>query len=81
MSELVRQEIMTAAELVVVKVGTRVLTRPDGTLDQERVANIGEQVARQWEAGRRVVLVSSGAVGAALGRLELKERPSPFQYE
>jgi glutamate 5-kinase len=40
------------------------------------VVNIGEQVARQWEAGRRVVLVSSGAVGAALGRLELKERPT-----
>ncbi|MGI9427129.1 MAG: glutamate 5-kinase, partial [Bythopirellula sp.] len=76
MSELVRQEIMTAAELVVVKVGTRVLTRADGTLDQERVANIGEQVARQWEAGRRVVLVSSGAVGAALGRLDLQERPT-----
>ena len=31
MSELVRQEIMTAADLVVVKVGTRVLTHADGT--------------------------------------------------
>ena len=76
MSKLVRQEIMMAAELVVVKVGTRVLTRDDGTLDDERVANIGEQLARQWEAGRRVVLVSSGAVGAALGRLEFTERPT-----
>ena len=66
MTELVRQEIMTAADLVVVKVGTRVLTHPDGTLDDDRVASISGQLARLWQAGRRVVLVSSGAVAAAI---------------
>ncbi len=76
MSELVRQEILSTAELIVVKVGTRVLTRADGTLDDERVACIAGQLARQWQAGRRVVLVSSGAVGAGLGRLQLKQRPT-----
>ena len=76
MSDLVRQEIVLAADLVVVKVGTRVLTRADGTLDDERVANIAGQLARQWQAGRRVVLVSSGAVGAGLGRLQLERRPT-----
>jgi len=75
MSDLLRQEIMTTAELVVVKVGTRVLTRADGTLDDQRVASIAGQVARLWQAGRRVVLVSSGAVGAGLGRLQLAQRP------
>ncbi len=67
---------MTAADLVVVKVGTRVLTHPDGTLDDERVASISGQLARQWQAGRRVVLVSSGAVGAGLGRLAIEKRPT-----
>ena len=67
---------MTAAELVVVKVGTRVLTRPDGTLDDERVASIAGQLARLWNSGKRVVLVSSGAVGAGLGRLQLRQRPT-----
>ena len=76
MSELVRQEIISAAELIVVKVGTRVLTRADGTLDDERVASIAGQLARLWQAGRRVVLVSSGAVGAGLGRLQLEQRPT-----
>ncbi len=47
-----------------------------GTLDDERVASIARQLARQWQAGRRVVLVSSGAVGAGLGRLQLKQRPT-----
>jgi glutamate 5-kinase len=67
---------MTAADLVVVKVGTRVLTRADGTLDDQRVASISAQLAQLWQAGRRVVLVSSGAVGAGLGRLALAQRPT-----
>lgn len=76
MSKLVRQDIILAADLVVVKVGTRVLTRADGTLDDERVAIIADQLARLWQDGRRVVLVSSGAVGAGLGRLQLERRPT-----
>ena len=76
MSELVRQEIVSQADLVVVKVGTRVLTRPDGTLDRERVEAIAAQLARIWQTGKRVVLVSSGAVGAGLGRLQLPQRPT-----
>lgn len=76
MSKHDRQQLISATDLVVVKVGTRVLTHPDGSLDNERVACIAEQLARQWKAGRRVVLVSSGAVGAGLGRLKLKRRPT-----
>lgn len=76
MSELVRQEIMTAADLVVVKVGTRVLASSDGTLNRERVAAIANQLAKLCEAGKKCVLVSSGAVGAGLGRLGWKQRPT-----
>lgn len=66
---------MSQADLVVVKVGTRVLARADGTLDGERVAAIAAQLARLWQAGRRVVLVSSGAVGAGLGGLRSSSGP------
>ncbi len=76
MSDLVRQEIMATAELVVVKVGTRVLTHADGTLDKDRVTNIAGQLAALWRAGKKCVLVSSGAVGAGLGRMGLKARPT-----
>ncbi len=71
MTDLVRQEIMTAADLVVVKVGTRVLVCEDGTLDDQRVASIAEQILRIRNGDeRRVVLVSSGAVGAGTKRGE-----------
>ena len=75
-TNLVRQEIMTAADTVVVKVGSRVLTREDGALDDSRVAAIAEQLARLRLDGRKVVLVSSGAVAAGIGRLGWKRRPT-----
>jgi glutamate 5-kinase len=67
---------MTAADTVVVKVGSRVLTRDDGTLDDGQVASIASQLAAACRSGRRVALVSSGAVAAGIGRLGWKKRPT-----
>jgi glutamate 5-kinase len=76
MADPVRQQIAAASKTVVVKVGTRVLAREDGTLDQDRVTAIAEQLVRLLEEKRQVVLVSSGAVGAGMGRLTLRQRPT-----
>ena len=75
-----RQEIAARSKTVVVKVGTRVLAHDDGTLDQERVTAIAEQIVRLMEDKRHVVLVSSGAVGSGMGRLALRERPSDLAH-
>ncbi|OGH03478.1 MAG: glutamate 5-kinase [Candidatus Lambdaproteobacteria bacterium RIFOXYD1_FULL_56_27] len=48
---------------VVVKVGTNVLTRPDGGLDHDRIADLTRQLA-ELQGQAEVILVSSGAVGA-----------------
>ncbi len=76
MQDLVRQELATLAELIVVKVGTRVLTRTDGTLDLDRITSLAKQIHQLREQGRKVVLVSSGAVGAGMSQLGLSERPT-----
>ena len=55
---------------IVVKVGSNVLTRPDGTLDTTRMSALTDQLAALHRAGVEVILVSSGAV--ASGRNELK---------
>jgi len=75
MTDLLRQEIATSATTIVVKVGTRVLCREDGRLQPERIEQLAEQLHRVLETGRKVVLVSSGAVGAGMGRLGLDRRP------
>jgi glutamate 5-kinase len=76
MADILRQEIATAAHTVVVKVGTRVLTAPGGGLNQERVAQLAEELHQLINGGRKVVLVTSGAVGAGLGQLKLPKRPA-----
>jgi glutamate 5-kinase len=75
MPDLTRQEVAAAAQLIVVKVGTRILTRADGRLNEARIAALAEEIHQALEGGRKIVLVSSGAVGAGLGALGLSERP------
>lgn len=76
MPDLLRQKIAAAATTWIVKVGTRVLTTEAGLLNQERVAALAEELHHLIEAGRKVCLVSSGAVGAGMGRLGMKTRPT-----
>lgn len=76
MTDLLRQEIAAAATTIVVKVGTRVLTRTNGTLNEERIAQLAEELSAITASDRRVVLVSSGAVGAGMSQLGLQSRPS-----
>jgi glutamate 5-kinase len=66
--------------LIVVKVGTRVLTGADGLLDGARIEAIGRQFDALLSQGRRIVLVSSGAVGAGMGRMGLKSRPQELAH-
>jgi glutamate 5-kinase len=78
--DLTRQEVATSAHTLVVKVGTRVLTHPDGQLNQERITQLAEEISQIQQTGRRVVLVSSGAVGAGMGLLRLTKRPSDIAH-
>jgi glutamate 5-kinase len=70
-----RADIVRRADPVVVKVGTNVLADPAGALDRGRIQALADQLARLRAGGRRVALVSSGAIGAGVGRLGLGKRP------
>jgi glutamate 5-kinase len=76
MQDSARRELIDQALMVVVKVGTNVLTFDDGRLAPERLQALADQLQRLRAAGRQVVLVSSGAIGAGMGRLSLPERPT-----
>ncbi len=51
------------------------LTGADGLLDQQRVAALAEELHQVIASGRKVALVSSGAVGAGMGRLGMQTPP------
>jgi glutamate 5-kinase len=73
--DLVRDELVLSAHTWVVKVGTSVLAGSNGQLDPARIDHLAEQISAINDTGRRVALVSSGAVGAGIGQLGLTKRP------
>lgn len=58
-----RTEVLTSARVIVIKVGSAVLTSREG-LDLRTVNRLADQIAVLHDQGREVVLVSSGAVAA-----------------
>jgi glutamate 5-kinase len=72
----VQRESLKATTRLVVKVGTGVLTDSRKQLDLAQVDQLVGQIAAQRQAGREVVLVTSGAVGAGMGALGYAKRPA-----
>ena len=69
------------AKRVVVKVGSSSLTDARGQLDPARITQLAELLAGIHERGVRVVLVTSGAIAAALGPLGLRRRPRDLETQ
>ena len=61
---------------IVVKVGTSTLTHPTGRMDIRHVETLCKVLSDIKNAGHEVVLVSSGAIGMGVGKLNLTQRPS-----
>ncbi|MFO0940885.1 MAG: glutamate 5-kinase [Pirellulales bacterium] len=77
MSDSINQRsILRTAEIIVVKVGSRVLSSSTGQLDESRIASLSSQLVELTKLGKQVVLVSSGAVASGVGKLGLERRPA-----
>ncbi len=76
MISLSRQEIVWTSRVIVVKVGTNVLTKSDGSLNRQRIDKLVEGLCFIRSHQKKVILVSSGAVGAGMGLLGMKDRPT-----
>jgi len=75
-----RRDVLDRVKTLVVKVGTNVLSTDDDRLDADRIASLAEQVHAIHQKGIQLVLVSSGAIGAGIGLLGLKERPKDLSH-
>ena len=75
-----RVEVLNQVKTLVVKVGTNVLSTEDDRLDGDRIASLAEQVHKICQKGIKLVLVSSGAIGAGMGLLGLRERPKDLSH-
>jgi len=76
-----REEILENIQRIVVKVGTSTLTNENGHLDIEKIRKIVLELSNLQDKGYDVILVSSGAVGAGMGLLNINEKPKTFTME
>ena len=68
------------AKLVVVKVGTRSLTKENGLLDLEEMEKLVDQVAQAVKSDYQIILVTSGAIASGMAELGVRSHPSDIVF-
>ena len=66
---------LNTVKTVVVKIGTSTLTYENGKMNLRRIDKLCRTLCDLQNGGRRIVLVTSGAIGVGMGKLGLPERP------
>lgn len=61
---------------IVVKVGTSTLAHATGRLNIQRMERLCRVLSDLKNAGHEIILVSSGAIGMGVGKLNLPGRPA-----
>lgn len=70
------REFLPETRRMIVKIGTRVIAKPSGRPDQKQLQNLVSQIAAVKRSGIEVVVVTSGAIGAGMEALHIKNRPT-----
>lgn len=74
-------EEIKKAHRIVIKVGTSTLTYETGKLNLKRMDRLAMILSDLHNKGKEVILVSSGAIGVAVGKLGLPEKPKETRYK
>lgn len=67
------------ANIIVVKVGTSTLTYPSGMLNLRRIGTLVKTLCDLQNSGKKMILVSSGAVSAGLAKIGFVKRPEKIE--
>ncbi|MEY3862169.1 MAG: hypothetical protein RIR60_535 [Pseudomonadota bacterium] len=76
MTTLELKSLLVDAKVIVVKVGSSLVTNDGNGLDKLAIAAWATQIANLVAQGKQVILVSSGAVAEGMQRLGWKKRPT-----
>lgn len=66
---------------IVIKVGTSTLTYENGKVNIRRLEMLCKVLSDLHNSGKQIILVSSGAIGVGMGKLNLAERPKETRYK
>lgn len=70
-----KRKLLSAAKRIVVKIGTSSIADKSFGLDSQKVGKFVSDTMGLRARGKEVIIVSSGAIGAGVGRLNLDSRP------
>lgn len=70
-----RKELLKKVKKIVIKIGTSTLTHENGFLNIDKIEKLVRNISHIQNLGFDVIVVSSGAVGAGMGILQLEEKP------
>lgn len=63
------------AKKIVVKIGTNVITKKDGTVNLALMKDLVAQISAIKKNGRDALIITSGAIGSGMKELNLREKP------
>jgi glutamate 5-kinase len=76
MTTAINTSTLKAAQRVVIKVGSSLVTNEGRGLDAEAISRWGGEIAALRAMGKEIILVSSGAIAEGMKRLGWAKRPS-----
>jgi glutamate 5-kinase len=62
------------SQKILIKVGTNVISKEDGTLDEKIMAEIVDQISQLKKQNLEIILITSGAVGAGKSLINLADK-------
>ncbi len=69
-----KNRILRRCRRVVVKIGSQVLSSPEG-IEEGRIKGLARDLSALSDGGKEIVVVSSGAVASGMTRLGIKDKP------
>ena len=75
MGKFQRKDILKDIKRIVIKVGTSTLTFPDMRLNLGHIDSLVDELVQARKSGKDVILVTSGAIAAGMGKLGWDVRP------
>jgi len=72
-----RKTIIENSKIIVIKVGTNILTTPCGQLDLNNLRQIANQISQIIKNNKQVILVTSGAITCGSERLQISANSVP----
>jgi glutamate 5-kinase len=70
------RDVLKESRKLVVKIGTSSLSFPNGKLNYQRIERLAAVLCSLQSGGRKIVLVSSGAIAVGAGRIGLDKKPA-----